>query len=737
MLLLLGGGGPQDLLRTTSATVATLTESVATTPDTSKTRAAGETLGTILESPSGTSSRTRFYLPSSGASPVSPAAGTWTETTGRDILRMTRSRGTTAMTNKTQAHTATAANSTFLSRTYVSDPIRAQTIPASTVKGTIRVLESAANDNLNAMRIQIRVVNSTGTTFRTPALYGPTNGTVAEFSTTLRAKRLAVGGATSSVVAQAGDRIVIDIGTTNTVSGSSLSDTISYGNDSTTDLGDNETDTGAFNPFIEIATAITFSENPVRTAEQTLGAMSDATTKIVDAVRTAFQIVGAIRAEVVNALVTPAPPTFTRNVGTGDTLAAAGFTYGQTTWGNGNYGSLGGGIFDSVVRVAGLHATSSASVSAISDTVDALRTFQRTSSAALASITEAVAKSGITELIRTVAESLSGFTYGTSQWGDGAYGAGGIGEAVARGVSSFGRAVADSVTPITETVAKVVGTVRTVAQSLGAVSEAVTRMVGVLRSTADTLGSISEAASRIFGPARTVADTVATLTETVSRGVTLFTRTVADTVGAISEAVVGITDTLGEFARTVADTLGAISEDVSRGGSSFTRSTSASLATLAETVARAVMDKARTVVDTVAAISESVSTGAAAVERVVSDALLTLTEAIDQTGGRVRTAADAVASITETVVRGAQAAVRSVADSVAAIAETLGPAAAVLIRSAGQNLGAIVESIANHPQIVGGLPPVASSALHTLARGLGYHAKPKVGTAIHNKPGGD
>ena len=200
---------------------------------------------------------TRIYLPQTGAPPISPAFGTWTETTGADRIAGVATRISSAMTSKTQAHTATAANSTFLSRQYVFGPLAAQTIPVSTIKGTIRVLESATNDNLDAMRLLVRVVSGNGSTYWTPVLYGPANGTVAEFNTTLRAKRLATGGATANVVVSAGDYLVIEIGTTTTVAGTSLSDSISYGDNSATDLGDNETDAAANNPFVEIAATIT------------------------------------------------------------------------------------------------------------------------------------------------------------------------------------------------------------------------------------------------------------------------------------------------------------------------------------------------------------------------------------------------------------------------------------------------------------------------------------------------
>src|SRR6185503_10223021 len=102
------------------------------------------------------------------------------------------------------------------------------------------------------MRLLVRVCAPDGTTFR-GTIYGPTNGTVAEFNTSLRAKRLATGGATTQVVVTEGDYLVIEIGATATTGGSSISTSINYGDNSATDLGDNETDTAANNPFIELA----------------------------------------------------------------------------------------------------------------------------------------------------------------------------------------------------------------------------------------------------------------------------------------------------------------------------------------------------------------------------------------------------------------------------------------------------------------------------------------------------
>ena len=205
---------------------------------------------------------TRFYLPSTGAADVSPVftfQASWGQTTNADRLRCVTTRINSAMTNKTEPTALTAANSRILLRQYISDPIDAQTITAGTVKGTVRVLESAANDNVDQVICKICVISNDGSTLRGTILnlgsYGPT----AEFNTTLRAKRIADGDATTQVIASANDRILIELGYANSTIGASISATLNFGDNSATDLGDNETDTAANNPFIELSNTITFA----------------------------------------------------------------------------------------------------------------------------------------------------------------------------------------------------------------------------------------------------------------------------------------------------------------------------------------------------------------------------------------------------------------------------------------------------------------------------------------------
>lgn len=205
---------------------------------------------------------TRFYLPSTGAADVTPLAPTgWSETTGFDILKCVTSRISSAMTNKQRVTSLTAAGTRCLLRQYVSNPVAAQTInDGGTVKGTVRALESAANDNLNVISSRIWVSSYDGQTNRGELLAIGDYGPVAEFNTSLRAKRIADGDATTPVVTQNGDRIIIEIGYGTTVGGVSMSGSLSFGDDSATDLGDNETDTAANNPFVEFTQNIAFSQ---------------------------------------------------------------------------------------------------------------------------------------------------------------------------------------------------------------------------------------------------------------------------------------------------------------------------------------------------------------------------------------------------------------------------------------------------------------------------------------------
>ncbi len=199
---------------------------------------------------------TRLYFSESRTVDISPAFAAFTETDGMLRREMSVHKSNSAMVDHTTAQTATAANSSQGIRQYISPPLAAQTIGAGTWKGTIRAFESAANDNVDAVRSSLRFWDVSAGAFGGTSLVALGNGTVAEFNTTLRAKRIASGGVTTSVTVDDGDRLVFDIGYTNTTIGTSVTATLIFGDNSATDLGDNETDVAANNPFIELSVDI-------------------------------------------------------------------------------------------------------------------------------------------------------------------------------------------------------------------------------------------------------------------------------------------------------------------------------------------------------------------------------------------------------------------------------------------------------------------------------------------------
>lgn len=218
------------------------------------------------------SAQTRFYLPSSGAADVSPPftlQSTWDDVDGADRLETVTTRINSAMTSKAEAK-ANTANTRALLRQYVSNPLGAQTIASTTtVKGTIRVLESAANDNIDKVSLKLLVVSNDGQTLRCTLLakgdYGPTN----EWATALTNRRIADGDTISAACSvTAGDRVVIEIGFNNTLAGTSITGTGNFGDNSASDLADNETGTAADNPFVELSQTLTFQASTVKPARR-------------------------------------------------------------------------------------------------------------------------------------------------------------------------------------------------------------------------------------------------------------------------------------------------------------------------------------------------------------------------------------------------------------------------------------------------------------------------------------
>jgi hypothetical protein len=202
----------------------------------------------------------RFYFPASTSADVSPAFDSgWLGTSQAVRRKLSLQKGTSAIADGTGITLPGTVNRSRLDRQYVSAPLAAQTI-SGTVKLQLLVKQSNADDNIDQLFLSIRVVSNDGSTFRGTLLslgnYGPTS----EYATTQRNKTGADGDSLSSVVAQEGDRLVVEIGHSNTTAGTTPTATARWG-ENAPDAAENETDTSDAAGWIEFSGTVTL-RNP-------------------------------------------------------------------------------------------------------------------------------------------------------------------------------------------------------------------------------------------------------------------------------------------------------------------------------------------------------------------------------------------------------------------------------------------------------------------------------------------
>lgn len=197
--------------------------------------------------------QTRFYVSSTNAT-VSPATdASWTTTTGFDRKKMLVTKDAAAMANKT---TATASGVDYmLNRMFVSEPLAAQTI-TGTISGQIRSLATPFATGFEVIAVVVRVVNNAGTTYRGTLLSMYSNFSNG-LNSSLRNINFPDAQSVSSVAAQDGDRVVIEVGFYN-AAGAPNACTQSFGSDSGTDLPVNNTTTAANNPWFQFSMTLTF-----------------------------------------------------------------------------------------------------------------------------------------------------------------------------------------------------------------------------------------------------------------------------------------------------------------------------------------------------------------------------------------------------------------------------------------------------------------------------------------------
>ena len=203
---------------------------------------------------------TKFYLPSSGTAPVSPAYNeNWEDTSVAQRLQCYTANSGTTTTQVSFTDTDNTAKD-ILVRQYVSQPLAAQTIDSQTVTYQNLYGERASGNNLFSS-LCVYIVNNTGTA--TVAAIVPLTRDAAEFDaslTVLENRSLAVTSALATC--SAGDRIVIEIGAGGDPANTGGADhdfDLRLGDPlALLDLGTNDTDLEDKAPWVQFANTLSF-----------------------------------------------------------------------------------------------------------------------------------------------------------------------------------------------------------------------------------------------------------------------------------------------------------------------------------------------------------------------------------------------------------------------------------------------------------------------------------------------
>lgn len=204
---------------------------------------------------------TRFYLPSSGTPAISPAFAFWNDTSIATRRELVTIKISSTLTSFSFAD-SDATDKDILFSQFISSPIVAQTISAQTIQIVVRAREYDANRNL-FLAWRINVVSNDGSTLRGGII--PFRRDNTEFS--VPSIRSCYDTTTSTeVIAQDGDRIVVEIGAGGDPNAGWDHDCdVQFGDDSGSDCGANDTNTGTSSPWLEFANTLTFLTTNVKT----------------------------------------------------------------------------------------------------------------------------------------------------------------------------------------------------------------------------------------------------------------------------------------------------------------------------------------------------------------------------------------------------------------------------------------------------------------------------------------
>lgn len=221
---------------------------------------------------------TRFYLPSTGTPGQTPNydAG-WEQVTAADRRNMHTAKIASSMTDKADAETSNNSAYDVLLRQYISTKTYEafSFLTSQTWKLQVRAVESGSAADM-FVAIIAKVISGDGGTVRGTIVNFLVDTT--EITHVTLTNRSMSGNISNNVSMQSGDRILLEIGFRATNSKTtSYTGTLNFGDDSGTDLPENDSETTAYNPWFELSPTL----SPIITYK-TLAGTVDAVSGVPD-----------------------------------------------------------------------------------------------------------------------------------------------------------------------------------------------------------------------------------------------------------------------------------------------------------------------------------------------------------------------------------------------------------------------------------------------------------------------
>jgi hypothetical protein len=209
---------------------------------------------------------TRFYFSSDQTINylTPPFSGAWSGTSQATRYKMFTEKRNSPITTGATIDLINTANGKYLDRQYISQPLAREQVISGVCTGYLMVREFNTTDNVDRICCAMRLINNTG---GTKAIIIPFNayGTTAEFvnSTTHRNKQIISNQSLTTATGSVGDRLVLELGYTNTQGATSPQASAKWG-ESGTDLPLNETQTTDGAGWFDITPNLVFSKGIIQ-----------------------------------------------------------------------------------------------------------------------------------------------------------------------------------------------------------------------------------------------------------------------------------------------------------------------------------------------------------------------------------------------------------------------------------------------------------------------------------------